>query len=473
MVGLVQGFPLATQPVTNPQSGMLTEPWLHFFEGIWRNASSTTLPSGVTLPPGSVDLAAFAPFLNPVGLAPNGLPNPVGYTGPKVVFSSDGNLYRYVNGAWTLAVPSAAIVGQIPLGNIPPIPTTQLTGYVQAAQIQANSIGADQISAGYIYAGSIAASQITAGTLGAGVILASNISATQINAGTLNSGVILASSINASQINAGTLTAFTIQTASSGARIALAPSVFLTGYNSSGNITINMSPNILGDNGSMYLKDASGNLIAGLGASGGGSVQGFATGASANAWGGEFKGLNSSSDAVHCTTGGVTISNGYLAMGGGNITGLGSNLTSTATTLFIAAGSNVSITGNLLPNSDNAYHWGNGSFRAIDIWAVNGTIQTSDGTLKDERPGEELRGEFLRKLRPIAGRWKDDPEGPTHQWLIAQEIERALEGKSFAGLIPPEEKGGIYSVNYAEFIPILIAGWLEHDAEIRQMKKAV
>lgn len=483
MVGLSAGFPLAGQPVVNPQNGLITQSWLTFFQSLWGNASSTTLPDNITLPPGIVDLAAFAPFLHPVGSG-SSLPTAAGYTGTPFFFdTTDGNLYRYVNGAWTLSVPASAIIGQVPIGAIPPIPTSQLTGYLQAAQIQANSIGADQISAAYIYAGNIAASQITAGTLSAAVILSSNIAATQINAGTLSAGVILASSINASQINAGTLTAFTIQTASSGARLVMAPGVFFEGFNASGTQTVGLSPNFLSNNASMFLTDSSGTSIFTAGA-GGSSVFGKATGASGNNYGGEFVGLNSASDAINCPTGGITISNGYLAMGGGNITGLGSNLTSGASTLFLTAGTNITHVANLLPNADNTYTHGNSSFRLSVVYSAGGVVTTSDERMKNYEP-ETLGLDFIKALTPVSYTWKTDLEGsPSHHGLLAQDVQRALGSASFAGLDIPADpavidgmSGGCeidgktpYGLNYPEFIGPMIKAIQELSQKVEYLE---
>lgn len=481
MVGLSVGFPLAAQPIVNPQTGQATQSWLTFFQSLWTNASSTTLPDNITLPPGVVNLAAFAPFLHPVGSG-SSLPTAAGYTGTPFFFdTTDGNLYRYVNGAWTLSVPASAIIGEVPIGAIPPIPTSQLTGYLQAAQIQANSIGADQISAAYIYAGNIAATQITAGTLSAAVILSSNIAATQINAGTLSAGVILSSTINATQINAGTLTAFTIQSGSSGARYVLDSSGNITGYDRGGIPFFTVSAG----SANLEMRDSSNQITfsAGTGFTSAGVFHAYLVDGHTEAI--RATGTSSAANAIICPTGGITISNGYLAMGGGNITGLGSNLTSSAATLFIAAGTNVTTVGNSLPNSDNTYSLGNASFRWSAVWAANGTIQTSDRRMKKNIKPETLGLCFINALKPVSYNWiTDPPKAPSRHGFIAQDVEDALGKASFAGLERPQRNHKIagmsdgcaidgmtpFGLVYNELLPSIVLSIQELSQKVKYLE---
>ena len=489
MVGLVQGFPLANQPVVDTNTGLLERPWLLFFQGLWNNASQTSLPDGVTLPPGSVDLTAFAPFLNPVGLAPDGLPDPAGYTGPKIVFSSDGNLYRYVNGAWTLDVPAAAIVGQIPIGQIPQIPTSQLTGYIQAAQIQANSIGADQISAGYIYAGNIAASQIIAGTLGAGVILTSSLSAGQITTGTLT-GI----TITGNTINGGTISGATIQSAGSGSdRITITPGGFLQGFNTSNVQTLQANVD-LGGGGSLGFNNnaGTGSFGAFIGFGLNAPIVGNAGPGLAFTAGGNFTGKSSSQDAIACPTGGITVTNGYIDCNSASAIKNADSISLSSGTYLTQNGynliGNASAAGMIIGNSTFtvAYIEASTGFAPsptnsvlcgvpANVWSGGNTqvafTVTSDGDLKDIR-GEEVLGlKFINSLRPVMGEWKDNPDG-THHWLIAQEVEKALGGVPFAGLRRPSGEGEYYGLIYEELIPPMIKAIQELSAEVSALKQA-
>lgn len=72
------------------------------------------------------------------------------------------------------------------------------------------------------------------------------------------------------------------------------------------------------------------------------------------------------------------------------------------------------------PSADNTFQLGNGSFRWASVWAVNGTIQTSDATLKtdlrDLDPEHAIA--IVRGLAPKAFRWIEGG-----QELVPTEVE--------------------------------------------------
>jgi hypothetical protein len=179
---------------------------------------------------GAVQTANFASSIQPVSIV-SALPAASGYTGPKVVFlTADGKMYRYSGGAWTTAIPSTDLTGQITGTQITDgsITTAKLganavtAGKIQAGTITSNEIAADTITAGNIAAGAVTASEIAAGAVTAGHIASRTITATQIAVGAITaneiaantitsaqiwSGYVYAGSIAASQINVGQLTA--------------------------------------------------------------------------------------------------------------------------------------------------------------------------------------------------------------------------------------------------------------------------
>lgn len=66
---------------------------------------------------GSVDLASFAAGLEPISVV-SILPSASGYTGAKIVFlTTDGKLYRYVDGAWTTGVLAVDVNGTLASSN--------------------------------------------------------------------------------------------------------------------------------------------------------------------------------------------------------------------------------------------------------------------------------------------------------------------------------------------------------------------
>lgn len=124
----------------------------------------------------------------------------------------------------------------------------------------------------------------------------------------------------------------------------------------------------------------------------------------------------------------------------------------------------VQITGDLIPSSDGRYSCGSSWFRWRDVYAVNGTIVTSDrAKKKDVDESLDRYGAFFDALRPVSYRLVDGQSGRTHLGLIAQDVEQALAScgltdMDFAGFIrSPREDGGFdYALRYGEFIALLI-----------------
>lgn len=89
---------------------------------------------------------------------------------------------------------------------------------------------------------------------------------------------------------------------------------------------------------------------------------------------------------------------------------------------------------NIRPNTDNNTDLGSLGIRFDDVYATNGTIQTSDLRMKDNVKNSDLGLSFLLGLRPISYTWKGEGKR-THYGFGAQEVEKLLNGKDFAGLV--------------------------------------
>ena len=214
-----------------------------------------------------------------------------------------------------------------------------------------------------------------------------------------------------------------------------------------------------------------------------------------------------------------TIVIGYYAAGkGANTTVLGSS-----------AITNTTIGGNILPYTADTYDIGSATLQYDDIYATNATIQTSDARLKENVVDLYISSAFLEKLRPVSFKWKDYtiPEETTindvhakdengnllyetitetdadgiettrqepvfvketviirpeiikthtrkHCGLIAQEVEQAIldigmTTEDFAALCYDSETDR-YSVRYVELIPVLIRGWQDQQAKIKDLE---
>lgn len=154
----------------------------------------------------AVSLTKFASGLRPVEIVPS-LPA-AGTQGRTVFLTTDNKLYRDTGAAWTVAVPTTDLSGQITNTQITDgsISTPKLAaGAVTAAKIAVNTITAAQIAANTITAAQIAADTITAGQIAAGAITASELAANAVTATAIAAGAITASKLAANAIVAGRL----------------------------------------------------------------------------------------------------------------------------------------------------------------------------------------------------------------------------------------------------------------------------
>ena len=129
--------------------------------------------------------------------------------------------------------------------------------------------------------------------------------------------------------------------------------------------------------------------------------------------------------------------------------------------------------GDFIPFSDNAYDLGtvnnNYTRRWDDIYATNGTIQTSDITQKENIVDSDLGIEFINSLRPVSYNWvgKNRP----HYGFIAQEMSSSLSqlGKTtsdFAGITT----GSLMGVRYNELLSPMVKAIQELSIELQQLK---
>lgn len=141
-----------------------------------------------------------------------------------------------------------------------------------------------------------------------------------------------------------------------------------------------------------------------------------------------------------------------------------------------ASGINISTSQEVFPSTDNTHSLGYSSFRWKDVWAVDSSINTSDERHKDNIEDSDLGLHFLLDLRPIKYKRKDYTSQGTRQvrdketgqlveetFLIehkhkrahygfpAQQVERSLNGKDFAGVVYDADED-LYGLRLEEFI---------------------
>jgi hypothetical protein len=155
------------------------------------------------------------------------------------------------------------------------------------------------------------------------------------------------------------------------------------------------------------------------------------------------------------------------------------------------------------PTDDNDTNLGSSSRRWIRVYAVNGTINTSDERLKLDVTDSPLGLDFINDLRPVSYRWKvgekkalTDEDGKLildengnktyeiregirkHYGLISQEVKQAVDNSGvddFAGWVQDDmsDPDSHQSLSYEQFIAPLIKSVQELSAEVELLKNKI
>lgn len=181
--------------------------------------------------------------------------------------------------------------------------------------------------------------------------------------------------------------------------------------------------------------------------------------------------LNSSGSSV----GTISISSSSSAMSGQgvNITAPAIGLNADDGDVFISSAyeatylhindSDVTCKGGFRPTGSGTWNLGSSSNKWANVYATNGTIQTSDRNQKtDIVYGLDDYEPLFDGLKVCTYRMKDGGKRK-HPGLIAQDIEETMltvgvSDMDFAGLIKTDNGDGTYdyALRYSEFIPLLI-----------------
>ncbi len=135
------------------------------------------------------------------------------------------------------------------------------------------------------------------------------------------------------------------------------------------------------------------------------------------------------------------------------------------------------------PLADNSNDLGASNYRWDDIYATNGTIQTSDANDKTNIENTDLGLNFVSQLTPRKYKYIDGKSDRTHYGLIAQEVKSVLDNNNintsdFAAYIEGEvtdtsnQGTGEYKLGlrYSEFISILIKSIQQLEERIKQLE---
>lgn len=133
---------------------------------------------------------------------------------------------------------------------------------------------------------------------------------------------------------------------------------------------------------------------------------------------------------------------------------------------FITGGTTalqIDASGNTLPGADNSFALGSSSLKFTEVYATNGTIQTSDSTMKTNIEPLTAGLEEVMLLKPVNYQWKANPTD-LKIGFIAQEVEAVVPE------VVTKSEDGIYGMNYPELIPVLVNAIQELEARVRALE---
>jgi hypothetical protein len=217
----------------------------------------------------------------------------------------------------------------------------------------------------------------------------------------------------------------------------------------------------------------------------GAAVYGYSTSGSGTAWGGYFVTTNSTSRGIYTTgiqmpqgnefrwqssTGGI---GAYVYTDGNDALYLISGASGSSNPKAVLFGTKATARARvedtfLRPEVDNSMTLGAASFRFVDVYAVSGSVNTSDEREKNILGDNPLGLNFINKLQTIQYKWKvaqaavkenvfDDEGNLTGE----REIEPAREGvRTFHGLSAQQVKATLDQLGVDSF-----AGWVLADKD--------
>ena len=126
----------------------------------------------------------------------------------------------------------------------------------------------------------------------------------------------------------------------------------------------------------------------------------------------------------------------------------------------------LTVAGIMSPTVNSIYSIGTSASRWTEVWAVNGTVQTSDARLKKNIQPLEYGIKETMQLQPVSYNWKDKPGTNKKIGLIAQKVKQVLPE-----LVAGDEQKEMLGINYAEILPVLINTIKQQQQKLASLKK--
>ena len=125
--------------------------------------------------------------------------------------------------------------------------------------------------------------------------------------------------------------------------------------------------------------------------------------------------------------------------------------------------------GHVMSDADGSRKLGDAGHRWREVWAANGTIQTSDMNQKEDVNTLNYGLNEIMSLHPITFRWKNiENYNDFKIGLSAQELQQIIPEVVVKDKIQPNAPLGVM---YSDLIPILVKAIQEQQQEINELKK--
>ena len=124
---------------------------------------------------------------------------------------------------------------------------------------------------------------------------------------------------------------------------------------------------------------------------------------------------------------------------------------------------------------------GTSAQRWVDVWAVDGTINTSDAREKNSIRDLNYGLKEIMKLRSVRFKWNKRPEGGERIGVIAQEVQKILPEVVWDHEFVKDEKtneikkvpSAVLGINYDAIIPVLIRSIQQQQEIIEDQNKKI
>jgi len=125
------------------------------------------------------------------------------------------------------------------------------------------------------------------------------------------------------------------------------------------------------------------------------------------------------------------------------------------------------------PNTNATQNLGDATKRWAEVYATNGTINTSDRNSKKDIQLIKNALQFVRKLQPVQYKWKENSHGRTHTGFIAQDVLSANPlglADKWAGYV---DTGNGLGLRYSEFISVNTQAIKELDDKVSRLVSGI